>query len=159
MSTAVVDLDALVLTALTSLNEPTGAEARPETSSRERFFELLVLILANLYGKTPVSAALFDRNTLLRVTTGMDDSEAGRFTTRTEDWLRLEGMLRQQDGTKSYFLTRTSLAVLSTITYAGTLGEVFEQILKRYQAAMPNEDIRNKTRVLGSYFLTRVARS
>jgi hypothetical protein len=95
----------------------------------------------------------------LRVTTGMDDSDAGRLTTRTEDWLRLEGMLRQQDGTKSYFITRSSLAVLSTITYAGTLGEVFEKILKRYQEAMPTEDIRRNTRVLGSYFLTRVARS
>jgi hypothetical protein len=154
-----VDLDALVLNALQSLNEPEGQASPAETSFRERFFELMVLILGNLYTKTPVSAALFDRATLLRVTIGMDDSDAGKVSSRTEDWLRLEGLLRQQDGTKSYFITRSSLAVLSTITYAGTLGEVFDQILKRYAASMPSENIRTQTRMLGSYFLTRVARS
>ncbi|MFO1033126.1 MAG: hypothetical protein U1E15_03210 [Hyphomicrobiales bacterium] len=106
-----------------------------------------------------MAAALFDRTTLLRVTTGMDDGDAGKLSLRIEDWMRLESLLRQQDGQKAYFVTRPTLAVLSTITSAGTLGEVFDRILKRYAESMPTENIRRSTRLLGSYFLSRVARS
>jgi hypothetical protein len=158
MST-VVDLDALVQDVLTAIADPAGEAARADTTMRERFFELLVLILGNLYTKTPVAAGLYDRNTLLRITTGMDDADAGRLSIRTEDWVRLEGLLRQQDGTKNYSITRSSLAVLATITSHGTLGDVFEKILKRYGEAMPSENLRSAVRILGSYFLTRVARS
>jgi hypothetical protein len=156
---AAVELDDLVKDVLAALADETGDTARADTTMRERFFELLVLILGNLYTKTPVAAALFDRATMLRVTAGMDDADAGRLTGRTEDWVRLEGLLRQQDGTKNYSITRTSLAVLSTLTASGTLGEVFEKILRRYSESMPSEDIRRTARILGSYFLTRVARS
>jgi hypothetical protein len=158
MSTA-VELEDLVRDALAALTDEPGEAARADTTMRERFFELLVLILGNLYTKTPVAGALFDRATMLRVTAGMDDAEAGRLTGRTEDWVRLEGLLRQQDGTKNYSVTRPSLAVLSTLTATGTLGEVFERILRRYAENMPSENLRRNTRVLGSYFLTRVARN
>lgn len=158
MSTA-VELEDLVKDALAALADEPGEAARADTTMRERFFELLVLILGNLYTKTPVAGALFDRATMMRVTSGMDDAEAGRLTGRTEDWVRLEGLLRQQDGTKNYSVTRSSLAVLSTLTATGTLGEVFERILRRYAENMPSENLRRSTRVLGSYFLTRVARS
>lgn len=158
MSTG-ADLEDLVKDVLAALADEPGEAARAETTMRERFFELFVLILGNLYTKTPVASALFDRNTMLRVTAGMDDADAGRLTGRTEDWIRLEGMLRQQDGTKSYSITRTSLAVLSTLTSEGTLGEVFEKVLRRYAEAMPSENIRSRTRLLGAYFLSRVARS
>ncbi len=156
---AAVDLEAFVQDALQALADDGGEAARADTTMRERFFELLVLILANLYSKTPVAGPLFDRATLSRITAGMDDAEAGRLAGRTEDWLRLESLLRQQDGQKAYFVTRSSLAVLSTITASGTLGEVFDKILKRYIEVMPSENLRRATRVLGSYFLTRVARS
>jgi hypothetical protein len=156
---AVVELEDLVKDVLAALADEPGEAARSDTTMRERFFELLVLILGNLYTKTPVAAALFDRATMLRVTAGMDDAEAGRLTGRTEDWVRLEGLLRQQDGTKNYSITRSSLAVLSTLTKDGTLGEVFEKILRRYFEVMPSENLRRCTRILGSYFLTRVARS
>jgi hypothetical protein len=159
MTAPTTDLDNLVLNALLALAEPTGEAAHADTTSRERFFELMVLILGNLYTKTPISSPLFDRATLTRVTAGMDDGDAGRFTTRTEDWLRLEGLLRQQDGAKAYYITRPTLAVLSTLTYAGTLGEVMDKVLRRYQEAMPSENLRRTTRLLGSYYLTRVARS
>lgn len=158
MATA-VDLDALVQDVLNAIGDAPGEAARVDTTMRERFFELLVLVMGNLYTKTPVAGGLFDRNTLLRVTTGMDDSDAGRLATRTEDWVRLEGLLRQQDGTKNYSITRSSLAVLATLTAHGTLGDVYEKILKRYAEAMPSENLRSTTRILGSYFLTRVARS
>lgn len=160
MSTSATDLEYLVQNALVALGDPPSENpAGPDTTMRERFFELLVLILGNLYNKTPVAAALFDRATMLRVTEGMDDNDAGKLTLRTEDWLRLEGLLRQQDGQKAYFITRPSLSVLSTITTAGTLGEVLDKIQKRYVESMPSENIRSATRILGSYFLTRVARS
>jgi hypothetical protein len=159
MSDSAVDLEAILQNTLTSLNDPAGEAANADTTMRERFFELMVLIFGNLYTKTPVASALFDRNTLTRVTHGMDDGDAGRLAGRTEDWLRLEGLLRQQDGQKAYFVPRVSLSVMSTMTNHGTLGEVFAQVLKRYQAEMPSENIRRNVRVLGSYFLSRVARS
>lgn len=160
MSNTAVDLDALVAECLATLADEAGPEAPPEnTTMRERFFELLVLILGNLYGKTPVAAALFDRATLSRITAGMDDGDAGKLALRTEDWMRLEGLLRQQDGQKAYFLTRPSLAVLSTLTAAGTLGEVFDGFLGRYVQTPPSDNIRAATRKLGSYFLMRLGRS
>ena len=159
MSTVAPDLETLAQNALAALNDPPGEAARADTTMRERFFELMVLILGNLYTKTPVAAALFDRNTMLRVTAGMDDVESGKLTGRTEDWLRLEGLLRQQDGAKAYFITRSSLAVLSTFTSAGPLGDVMDKILRRYQESLPSENLRTATRLLGSYYLSRVARS
>jgi hypothetical protein len=159
MTVAVNDLEVFVLNALNACGDPAGEAAHPDTTMRERFFELLVLILGNLYSKTPVAGALFDRATLTRITAGMDDADAGRLAGRAEDWLRLEGLLRQQDGQKAYFIPRSSLAVLSTLTASGSLGEVFDKILKRYLEAMPSETLRRNVRVLGSYFLSRVARS
>jgi hypothetical protein len=159
MTAATTELDLLVQEAMQALVDPAGEALPEETSMRERFFELLVLILGNLYTKTPVAAALFDRNTLLRITTGMDDNDAGKLSQRSEDWLRLENLLRQQDGQKSYFVTRTALAVLSTITPDGTLGEVFDRVLRRYQEVMPSDNLRKATRMLGSYFIMKVSRS
>jgi hypothetical protein len=158
MSTA-VDLEVLVQNVLQALPDPTGEAAHADTTMRERFFELMVLIFGNLYSKTPVAAALFDRGTMLKVTTGMDDVEAGKLTGKSEDWLRIEGLIRQQDGAKAYFIPRSSLAVLSTVTSSGTLGDVMDKILRRYQASMPSENLRTAARILASYFLSRVSRS
>ena len=159
MSATAPDLETLAQNALSALSDPPGEAARADTTMRERFFELMVLIFGNLYSKTPVAAALFDRATMTKVTAGMDDVEAGKLTGRGEDWLRLEGLLRQQDGAKAYFLPRHSLSVLSTVTSHGTLGDVMEKILRRYQEAMPSENLRTATRLLGSYFISRVSRS
>ncbi len=158
MTAAVADLETFVQNALTALTDEPGDAAHADTSMRERFFELMVLILGNLYGKTPVASSLFDRGTMLKVTAGMDDVDAGKLTSRTEDWLRLEGLLRQQDGAKAYFLTRSSLSVLSTFTSSGPLGDVMAKILKGYQDAMPSENLRSATRLLGSYYINNVAR-
>jgi hypothetical protein len=126
-------------------------------SMRERFFELMVLSLANLYGKTPVASTLFDRTILKRVTDGLDDNDAGKLSLRAEDWMRLEWLVRGQEGTKAYYLSRMSLAVLSTITSAGTLGEVLEQIQARYAAQMPSQELRRVARMFGAYFITRLS--
>jgi hypothetical protein len=160
MSNSSFDLEQLVAEAQACLDEPANdAPVDTATTMRERFFEILVLILANLYGKTPVAAALFDRVMLQRVTAGMDDGDSGKLATRAEDWIRLEGLVRQQDGQKAYFLTRSSLAVLSTITSRGTLGDVIDRLLKRYVDAMPTANIRRVTRAFGSYFLMQLGRS
>lgn len=154
------ELDHLITACIAQL-EIIPEPDQPENTAgmRERFFELMVVILANLYGKTPIAAPLFDRTTLLRVTKGMDDGDAGKLAGRTEDWLRIEGLVRQQDGQKAYFLTRPTLAVLSTLTASGTIGEVLERILQHYASTEPTAELRKSICVLGSYILTRLARS
>lgn len=157
----VTELESLIQQALQAISvpPPEPAESETDVSMRERFFEILPLILANLYGKTPVAAPLFDRTTFLRVIVGMDDNDSGKLAIRTEDFIRLEGLARQQDGAKAYFLTRPSLAVLSTLTSSGTLGEVLEKILRYYAAGTPANNLRRITRNLGSYYITRMARN
>jgi hypothetical protein len=161
MTTAANDLETIIANCIAELKKaPIEGEAPVNTAGmRERFFELMVLILGNLYGKTPVAAPLFDRNTLLRVTKDMDDGDSGRLAGRTEDWLRLESLLRQQDGQKAYFLTLPTLSALSTMTSAGTLGEVLEKILKHYATSAATPELRNAVCILGSQILTRLARN
>lgn len=155
------ELEVLVATIFAAMAQRVAGEEQPpnEADMRQRFFELLPLILGNLYGKTPVAASLFDRNTFLRVSNGMDDTDSGKLALRTEDWLRLEGVLRQQDGQKAYSLTRPTLSILSTITEAGTLGEVLEKVLAHYAEALPTPVTREATRLIGAYFLSVFGRS
>jgi hypothetical protein len=150
------ELENLVISVFTTMTERVeGAEQPPnEADMRQRFFELLPLILGNLYGKTPVAASLFDRNIFLRVSNGMDDTDSGKLALRTEDWLRLEGILRQQDGQKAYTLTRPTLSILSSITAFGTLGESLEKVLKHYAEALPTPETRQATRLIGAYILS-----
>lgn len=155
------DIEHLVAGVMAALDyPPLEADAPPpDTGMRERFFEMMVLVLANLYGKTPLAAPLFSRETMLRIVAGMDDNDAGKLAARGEDWLRLEGVLRQQDGQKAYFLTRPTLAVLSTITTQGTLGEVIERALAKYSEGPPAPQLRKSLVLIGAYFLSRIARS
>jgi hypothetical protein len=138
-----------------SANEP----IEPEVSTRERFMELLVLALANLYGKTPVPAAPFSRAIMRGVTEAMDDNDSGAFTTRADDWLRLEGLVRVQEGQKNYVLNRMSMAVLSTPTSHGTVGEVMERVMQVYVDTGPSLALRKLARQFGAYFMTRLGRS
>jgi hypothetical protein len=161
MSSNANDIEHLVGSLVATLALPSvPADAPlPQTGMRERFFEMMVLVLANLYGKTPLAAPLFSRDTMLRITSGMDDNDAGKLSARGEDWLRLEGILRQQDGQKAYFLTRPALSVLSSITSQGTLGEVIERALAKYGEGQPPPELRKALVLIGSYFLSRVVRS
>ena len=158
-ATELSPLEALVQQVIAAISAP-PAEAPPpaEITMRERFMELLVLSLANLYGKTPVAAAPFDRNIVRMVAEGLDDNETGKFTTRTDDWIRLEGLVRVQEGQKTYMLNRVSLAVLSTPTSQGTLGEVMEAIYTIYNNPGPTPQLRLVTRQIGAYFMTRLGR-
>ncbi len=58
MSSSAVDLETLVQNTLACLIDPPGEASHADTTMRERFFELLVLILGNLYTKTPSCSEL-----------------------------------------------------------------------------------------------------
>jgi hypothetical protein len=154
-------LDILVQKTMTAIAvaPPPEGETATETTMRERFFELFVLSMANLYAKTPVASSMFDRNTIKVVSIGLDDNEAGRLSTRADDWIRLEGLVRVQEGQKNYTLNRVTLSVLSTITEHGTLGELFQRVAAAYADPGPTQELRVATRQLASYFMTRVSRS
>ena len=161
MSNSASDIESLAAATVAAISLPClpADSPPPQTGMRERFFEMMVLVLANLYGKTPIASPLFTRETMLKITAGMDDVDAGKLAGRGEDWLRLEGVLRQQDGQKAYFLTRPTLAVLSTITSHGTLGEIMERALSKYGEGPASPELRKGLVLLGSYFISRIARS
>lgn len=128
-------------------------------SMRERFMEFIVLSFANLFGKTPIAASMLDRTLTKLISEGLEDGEAGRLSVRGDDWIRLEGLVRVQEGQKMYSLNRPSLAVLSTSTSQGLLGEVMEKIAAAYANPGPSNELRHSARLLGAYFMTRVARN
>lgn len=144
--------------AATLAAKPAPQPLSAETSTHERFMELLVLSLGNMYGKTPVPVAPFSRAIMRSVTESMDDSDAGAFTSRADDWIRLEGLVRVQEGAKNYVLNRMALAVLSTPTSHGTVGEVMESLTNFYVDIGPSLPLRKLTRSLGGYFMTRLGR-
>jgi hypothetical protein len=92
------------------------------------------------------------------VAEGLDDNDTGKFTSRTDDWIRLEGLVRVQEGQKTYMLNRVSLSVLSTPTSQGTLGEVMEAVFAIYNNPGPTPQLRLVTRQIGAYFMTRLGR-
>jgi hypothetical protein len=151
-------LDDIVRQIATELGADDEAEA-PFPSMREMFLELMVIVLANLYGKTPLPGPLYDRASLRAVTGHLDEPDVVKFATRAEDWIRLEGLVRIQEGQKSYTLNRPSLAVLSTPTALGQLGEVMERVAACYAKEAPSPQLRRQARLLGSYFMTRLGRS
>jgi hypothetical protein len=136
-------------------------EAPPESAPNLRalFLELVAVSLGNLYAKMPLPATLYDRSMLRPIATGLDDSDASKLTNRAEDWMRLEGLVRAAEGQKAYLLNRPAMAVLSTQTSLGTLGEVLERVTRSYADQKASPALREQTRKLATYFLTRIARS
>ncbi len=153
-------LESLIQQIITALQAPPGEEVQvpAAVTTRERFMELLVLSLASLYGKTPIPASPFDRAMMRSITVGLDDNDAGKFSKCADDWIRLEGIVRVQEGAKNYTLNRMSLAVLSTMTSQGVLGEVMEGVASVYANPGPSQQLRLATRNLGAYFMTRLGR-
>jgi hypothetical protein len=152
-------LELLIQQIMAALQAPLELDAQPvAVTMRERFMELLVLSLASLYGRTPIPASPFDRATMRVITTGLDDNDSSKFSKWADDWMRLEGILRVQEGAKVYTLNRMSLAVLSTMTSQGVLGEVMEGVASVYANPGPSQQLRQATRNLGAYFMTRLGR-
>ncbi len=149
------DIEDVVAKLLPALAEA-GSDAAPVATLRERMFELTVIAMGFLYPRMPDSGQIYDRITISRVTTGLDDGEAASLGKRTDDWLRLEGITKQEEGKRAYFLPFNTLAALSTPTSAGTLGDICAKVKERYFADHPSENLRVATRALGAQVLLRI---
>ena len=145
-------LNSFVKAALSTFDKPFN-EKPAETTLRERFYELMVLGMGNLFPRMPTTGQIFERVILQRVMLGLDDGDAAALGKRTDDWLRLEGMIKQEEGKRAYYLGRTTQAALSTMTPSGLLGDVFAKILKQYVDVGPSEELRENTRSLAACFL------
>lgn len=159
MSADLSPLEKLVNKSLAALDEPASeTPPGPETTFRERFYEIIVLALGSLFAKSPTSGQMYDRATLNRLTAGMDDTDSANLTRRADDWIRIEGILTQTEGQKSYFLPLATLAALSNEVSGILLGDLYERILRRYQADMPSDNLRSCARKLAAHFLVSVKR-
>ena len=127
-----------------------------DATSRELFYELLVLALANLYTKMPLGTTLFDRGMIRAVTGHLADNDAGKLTNKAEDWIRLENLVRAQEGQKSYAPTAETMAALESTTAEGSLGQLMEKAALSYATGAPGPDIRRATRKLAAAFLTQL---
>ncbi len=130
-----------------------------EVPVRELFLELLVVGLANLYGKVPLASTLFERSMLKAVTGHLPDAESSKLMIRTDDWIRLEGLIRGQEGQKAYSLSLQSLAVLSTETPDGSIGRLMERACDCYVRQVHTPELRQATRRLAAVFLNMMAHS
>lgn len=140
--------------------DPPGSPgSAEEVPARELFFELLALGLANLYNIVPLSAPLFDRGILKAVTGHLPDTESSKLIVRADDWIRLEGLVRGQEGQKSYSLSSQALAILSTETPDGSIGRLMRQAYDCYARQAHTPDLRQATRRLAAVFLSMMVRS
>lgn len=130
-----------------------------EVPVRELFLELLVVGLANLYGKVPLASTLFERSMLKAVTGHLPDAESSKIMIRTDDWIRLEGLIRGQEGQKAYSLSLQSLAILSTETPDGSIGRLMERACDCYVRQVHTPELRHATRRLAAVFLNMMAQS
>ena len=154
MKAELSSIEKLVSETLAALDEAASeTPPGPETTFRERFYEMIVLALGSLFAKSPTAGQMYDRTTLNRLTVGMDDTDSANLTKRADDWLRIEGIFTQTEGQKSYFLPLPTLAVLSNEVSGILLGDLYEKILRRYQADMPSDNLRRCTRKLAAHFL------
>ena len=149
----------LIIDDLTGQLPPADGTANPDANLRELFLELICLSLGNLYARMPLAGTLFERATLKTVISAIDENDSSKLTNKTEDWLRLEGIIRAAEGQKAYSLNRPSMAVLSTPTALGPLGDVMERINRAYGEGLVTPELRKSARRIGAYFLTRIARS
>ena len=153
-------LNDLVAAALAACKQPGNEEPPPpETTLRERFYELMALALGNLFPRMPSTGQIYDRTILFRVTQGLDDGDASTLGKRTDDWMRLEGMIKQEEGKRAYYLPLSSQAALSASTPDGLLGDIFAMLVKRYTEAAPSDELRKHTRALGAIALRRLVKA
>ena len=151
------DIEPLIAQLTAAMAEPgTDAPPPPETTLRERMFEIVVMAFGNLFPRMPTSGNIYDRLTISRITVGLDDADAAQLGKRTDDWMRLEGLTKQEEGKRAYFLPFTTMAVLSTATPIGPLGDVCAKVLERYNSDFPSENLRLATRALAGEILVRL---
>jgi hypothetical protein len=153
MPTTATHYEGLVNNTLAALQEPADAAAPAETTMRQRFYEIIVVSLGALYAKSPVAAQMYDRATLLSIIAGMDETDASEFGKSADDWIRLQGLINQQEGKRAYYLPLQTMAALSSETCGILMGDLFSMVLKRYSSGLPSENLRSCTRKLASHFL------
>ncbi|MCB1377264.1 MAG: hypothetical protein KDK89_02670 [Alphaproteobacteria bacterium] len=141
---------------MTSANE--APKRQQDLSNRELFYELLVLSMANLYGKVPLGSSLFDRSAIKAVTGHMADNDAGKLVTKAEDWIRQENLVRAQEGQKSYSPSCQTLAALEAVGPDGRLGELMERAARAYVGQTPPLDVRQATRRLAASFISAMSK-
>lgn len=139
-------------------NPPAEPEPVEDVPPRELFFELLALGLANLFKIVPLAAPLFDRPSLKAVIGHLPDADATKLTARTDDWIRLEGLVRGQEGQKNYALSSLVLAVLTTETPDGSIGSLMVQAHECYARQAHTAELRRATRKLSAVFLSLMVR-
>jgi hypothetical protein len=86
----------------------------------------------------------------------MNDNDAGRLVSKAEDWIRLENLVRAQEGQKSYSATSATLAALELPGQDGSLGERMEKAATAYAGATPSPEVRRSCRMLAAEFLRQV---
>ena len=146
----------VVVAELGAIGVDPDAAAAP-VSPRELFLELLTLAMANLFNRMPLPSWLFDRTILKSVAGDVDDNELTKLAGKAEDWIRTEGLVRVQEGQKSYALSLPAIAALSTMTPEGTLGELMERARRCYARQAETPQLRRLTRQLGATFLNLMA--
>lgn len=130
-----------------------------EVPPRELFFELLALGLANLFAIVPLAAPLFERSILKAVVGHLPDTESSKLILRADDWIRLEGLVKGQEGQKAYSLSSLSLAILTTETPDGGIGNLLAQAYGCYVRQAHTPELRQATRKLAAIFLNLMVRS
>ncbi len=141
------------------LAAPPGAPVpAEEVPPRELFLELMALGLANLFGKVPLASTLFERSMLKAVTGHLPDADASKLVIRAGDWIRLEGLVRSQEGQKAYSLSLQVLAILSSETPDGSIGRLMERACDCYVRQTHTPELRQATRRLATVFLNMMAR-
>jgi hypothetical protein len=131
----------------------------PPLAPRELFLEILAVALGNMFDRTPVPGQLYDRAMMKPIAAGLADTDIAKITLRSEDWIRLEGIVRAAEGQKAYILNRPSLTVLATPTPEGQLGSVLARICRCYAEGSVTPELRAKARDLASYFMTHFGQS
>ncbi len=134
---------------------PSPVEAAPP---RELFFELLALGMANLFTVVPLAAPLFERAILKAVVSHLPDTESSKLIVRADDWIRLEGLVKGQEGQKAYALSSQTLAILTTETPDGSIGRLLEQAYACYLRQAHTPELRQATRKLAAAFLNMMVR-
>jgi hypothetical protein len=130
-----------------------------EVPPRELFFELLALGMANLFTIVPLAAPLFERAILKAVVGHLPDTESSKLIVRADDWIRLEGLVKGQEGQKAYSLSSQALAILTTETPHGSIGRILERAYGCYLRQAHTPELRQATRKLAAAFLSLMVRS
>ena len=126
-----------------------------EVPTREFFFELFALGMANLFTIVP----LYEPAILKAVVGHLPDAESSKLIVRSNDWIRLEGLVKGQEGQKAHSLSSQALAILTAETPEGSIGQLLEKAYDCHTRQAHTPELRRATRKLAAAFLSMIVRS